>query len=192
MIEENINLKNPLHTDHDKGGDNPAMKKIKSSSLAFQSPESNWAEVEENDRRAAAMHEAGHYAAARYLNLDSQCYIVRVGNPSVDDKAYVGQTRFTNTTKFNTAIIGWAGIIAEQLHRSQRGLEVFPTKPDLDFYLNTLDLIWEQSDTDQECFGHGGELAFKNAWKIVVKNKDRIKFMAEKMMAEPGVSQSED
>jgi hypothetical protein len=38
----------------------------------------------------------------------------------------------------------------------------------------------------------GGCIAFETAWKIVVKNKARIKFMAEKMVNEPGVFQTED
>jgi hypothetical protein len=58
----------------------------------------------------AALHEAGHFIAAKHFGVAEVAGLHRVGN-SVQ---FTGKTLYGSTSAFNEAVIEWAGALAEQ------------------------------------------------------------------------------
>lgn len=70
----------------------------------------------ELDKRNAAYHEAGHFVVAHYFNLSPWCYIVERGEAPFEECAFTGQCWRSRTTPFRAAVIGWAGMLAEEMY----------------------------------------------------------------------------
>jgi hypothetical protein len=59
----------------------------------------------------AALHEAGHFIAAKHYNVAEVSGLHRVGNAG----HFTGKTIYSPTSAFNEAVIGWAGALAETM-----------------------------------------------------------------------------
>ena len=171
------------------------LKTSKLNMNVGKNSERNWAEREEHDKRSTAMHEAGHYVVAKHFKLDASCCILRVCDASRDNLSYGGHTRYSPTSKLRQAAVGWGAFIALEIDRREVAHEEFSSDPDIDFYDDILAMLDGEdaiSESDANSIAGGSFRAFKIAWGIVFKNQARVKFMAEKMMNEPGVYQSEN
>jgi hypothetical protein len=73
--------------------------------------------LEEADLRETTYHEAGHKVVANHYDLDASFTVERVGDPTIYDRAWVGQSRYLvfKATPFQNAVVGWAGAMAEEL-----------------------------------------------------------------------------
>ena len=56
----------------------------------------------------AALHEAGHFIAAKHFKVAEVSGLHRVGNAGT----FTGKTVYSPTSAFNEAVIGWAGPLA--------------------------------------------------------------------------------
>jgi hypothetical protein len=134
-----------------------------------------------DDRANTAYHEAGHAVVARALGLYAESLIWWDG--SQPDRRVMGVTvHVPKTTRYNNAVIGWAGLVGEivGLYR----FDGFPANV-LDF---TGQLTWDYytdhpealSGADADSIYHGktsSELsskALKQAVAIIIANLDKL------------------
>jgi hypothetical protein len=140
-----------------------------------------------DDKHGAAFHEAGHCIAAIHFKLQADAYILRVRDPSFEQPAYAGATFHHRTTPFRRAVIGWAGPIAQSLHKVP--LADWPVESFEDFqdYMESGG-IEEQGQTDNEAMtGHPQQRrALKCAWNIIVSKRDMVARIADRLMREAG------
>jgi hypothetical protein len=73
------------------------------------------------DRRLAAIHEAGHYVAARWRGVKAYAYIFPAPADQPFEKTWLGQTGAAETTADTDRLIGVAGAVAEEcwLYRNE-------------------------------------------------------------------------
>jgi hypothetical protein len=141
----------------------------------------NKREIEAHDKRNAAFHEAGHCIAAKHFRLDAHAYIVRVGEPTEENKAYLGRTYYQRqrSTKFRKAVITWSGLIAEYL--ADKPLNEWPDE-DIDMFEDCT-FPDEHSATDQDGLNSHAQWrrAMKTAWRIVVNRRDEVAVLAREL-----------
>lgn len=141
------------------------------------------------DRRMTAYHEAGHLTAAEQLVQEADVCLEHTGSePTVSEKCVIGHTIwFPPTTPFNDAIIGWAGLIAEEVCRRRmwHGEDALAT--------NDFENVWQRygeegigamSDTDRRSIGSGrmSRKAFKAAVVLLRKNRRELERNARRLI----------
>lgn len=72
-----------------------------------------WTKKQTEELRQLAWHEAAHYTAARHFGLQAEAQIWPA-DPASDQLVLTGTTRHDATSKFRTAVIGWAGLLADE------------------------------------------------------------------------------
>jgi hypothetical protein len=152
----------------------------------------NLAQIEEGDKMRAAFHEAGHFVVAAHFKAAFACRIFRVGNATLQQKAFVGVTVSLPCSKLREAALGWGGLVAEEFYERLCRSEQIPSEPDECFFSDTLGNVEELSGTDRANIKDGGFRAFKIAWKTVLKKFAHIADVAEKLSSKPGVYYAEN
>jgi hypothetical protein len=122
----------------------------------------------------AAFHEAGQFIAAKHFRVAQASGLHRIGKST----RFAGKTVFSPTSPFNTAVVGWAGALAEAVfvHRSDKWKAIQETVWQL-FGENLLtkndsDLIARHRDTRK---------TFAQATKILTDNYDELKETAKEL-----------
>jgi hypothetical protein len=79
--------------------------------------ERDLAELRNQDLREKAFHEAGHFLAAKHFKLQAHVEVVDTGEaPTLESGSFEGtMTINLATTPFRSAVIAWAGPLAEAL-----------------------------------------------------------------------------
>jgi hypothetical protein len=113
--------------------------------------------IEAQDRRLAAMHEAGHHTIARHRGMrEVESWIERVGDPTRFDSSWGGHCRWRNPSRVSKAtryLIGVAGMVAENLWKAGNDP-------------NRMDNIYDLLD-DPNCMS-------KSDWCIAGFNRDAV------------------
>jgi hypothetical protein len=139
--------------------------------------------IEARDKRLAAFHEAGHCVAAQHFGLACDAYILRIGEPTLENKAYVGRTSYQRTTPFRKAVIGWAGLIVEYLaHESP--INDWPNACVEDFADYEDSVPDDHSATDNEALNAHPQRwrAMKLAWRIIIEHRHEVAGIAEALL----------
>lgn len=80
------------------------------------------------DLQNSAWHEAGHIIVARHFKLESDGYLYRSGakgKEAIYMNTVFGRVRYTKTTKFRQAVIGWAGTLATALNEEGEDFDLW-------------------------------------------------------------------
>ena len=80
-----------------------------------------WTKEQTETLRQTAWHEAAHYTAARHYRLRAEARLW-LADPASDELVLRGTTSYRATSKFRTAVIGCAGLVADDFHRDSRYL----------------------------------------------------------------------
>jgi hypothetical protein len=129
----------------------------------------------EDDLAGVAWHEAAHVIVARHFGLTAWADLVFQGMPTIESRAYTGQTKHLRTTPFRRACIGWAGELAEALLRAETTRE--PRDEVLDMVFDCSNDLAESSATDQDAVGGHGQKwrACKTAHGILIRRYEQLR-----------------
>jgi hypothetical protein len=137
-------------------------------------------ERREADRCETAYHEAGHFIVAKHFGLAVYSHLTDCGEPTDEKTSFTGQTVFGRTTLFRAAVIGWAGVLGEDMTGKLH-----------DDWHENVDSIWDShfpddlSNTDLAAVnGHRMKRrAFNTAVRILSKNFNQVQAVASNLIA---------
>jgi len=135
----------------------------------------------DDDKRQTAFHEAGHFIIAEHFGVGVRCHLVDRGTPTDWETSFTGQTTYRRSTAFRHAVIGWAGVLGQEMHAKEH-----------DEWFNEVDFIWEyfevgpedMSETDlQAVNGHPMKRrAFDTAVRILSRNFQQVQIVAANLI----------
>ena len=128
-------------------------------------------EMAERDLRTAIYHEAGHKHAALHFGGCAWIEIDPPTPPSFGMRAFVGRTKYSNTTPFRRCVISWAGPIMEAIALESNSTPNIDDYDEYSLFDTISESIEELSDTDRAgIVGHRMRWrACKTAFAIVSK-----------------------
>jgi hypothetical protein len=139
------------------------------------------AEAEKLDKRNVAFHEAGHAIVAEHFGGSWAAHITRKGKPTLSNKSWTGQTHhLTTPTPFRRAVIGWAGMVAEEFF-AQDAMQDFT----LDDLRGQFEFESESASQSDRTHIDGTKFKFralKTALRIILSKKSRLAEIAEVLM----------
>jgi len=170
---------------------NRIQENMKNKDLKMKNRKFSKSQVEREIRLDAAWHEAGHFVVAQKYQLNAVCSIYPMVDTSSGNRFFSGQTSTDCSTPHHKAVIGWGGLIAEELRDRQQRHQEIPSEPDPIVYETILFMAHSISATDQQAIGKKSWRAFSTAWKIVLNNQAWIDQIARKLARNPTQPYSE-
>jgi hypothetical protein len=145
------------------------------------------------EQERIAYHEAGHYVAATNFGVAAFPELTPNGDykplPSGGFQLGVCDYDTSLTTKFQNAVIGWAGVIAEHMMGARYDWSPpVPLKAEFlrDWFNMVLVKGFPRLSIPDQILIAGDKRqwrTFKTAWKILSKNRARMKQIAEHVLA---------
>jgi hypothetical protein len=136
----------------------------------------------ERDKKQVAQHEAGHILIAIHFGLPCWGYLVRAGEATVEDRAYIGRTHILQTTDFRSAVIAFGGPIVDYLYCLEEEGDDWHDPTLLDGFADQF--YWDEnaaslSDRAMVERTRFKYRAMKTAWRIVTKNREKLEGIAK-------------
>jgi hypothetical protein len=158
-----------------KAASNAAM--LRPEVKALSDSKSHIAAMRERDLRTSSYHEAGHLIAARHFGLVSWAEVFPSGTKKpMGEKHFIGTTHYNHTTPFRAAVIGWAGLISEDIPDNAKALTSDVVRALFDYTMDMIDMEDEISPTDRACIlGHRQtRRACKTAGAILARRRREV------------------
>lgn len=135
------------------------------------------------DKQNVALHEAAHWLIARNYGLRAKASIWRNASGDGNEKAWLGAVQRQSTTSFRTAVIGWAGMIAEREIHHFDDASISKLKERFEEFLEFEQEFGCLSSADMEnvsSYPHQWR-TFRTAWKLLQSKRAELEAAASNL-----------